>query len=85
MNDLFSTDEWEELKDTSTAKKPFSYNACCKATLSEQQSGQLKYKHGHDGVGVAFATTIGDGYFPVFAKYDEDGKLLSVTIKILED
>lgn len=84
MNELNATGEWEPV-ETPLAKKNFSYNACCDVTLSDNGVGQLKYKMGHPGVGVAFRTAFGDGYYPVYAKYSEDGTLKSVEVVFWED
>lgn len=79
MNQLNATGEWEKVE----APPPgtFSYNGCCKATLSKEGSGQLHYKMGHAGAGVAFSTAIGDGVYPVYAVYDDKGNLKSVEVK----
>lgn len=80
--------EWKEEDfngDNVSPKHNFSYKACAQATLSENGHGQLKYKIGHDGVGVAFRTAFGDGYYPVYAKYSEDGTLKSVEVVFWED
>lgn len=81
MNQLIETGEWEEEKDYHAPKAPFSYNACAKATLSDKGYGQLKFKMGHPGVGVAFSTAYGDGYYPVIANYTADGTLFSVEVQ----
>lgn len=83
MNELLETGEWEQAH-VYDVENGFSYNACAHTTLTEKGYGELNYKHGHSGVAVAFSTTIGDGYYPVYGKYDDDGTLLSVTIKITE-
>lgn len=79
MNQLNASGEWE-LLETFETEHNFSYNACCKATLSDKGHGQLKYELGHDGVGVAFSTAWGDGVYPVVANYNDNGDLLSVTV-----
>jgi hypothetical protein len=84
MNQLLETSEWEQ-QDAFEVENEFSYNACAKNTLSEDGFGQLNYKLGHAGVGVVFSTTIGDGMYPVFGSFNDDGTLLSVTIKITEN
>jgi hypothetical protein len=80
MNQLVATGEWIDLPMTDS-KFPFSYNACSKATLSEDGYGQLNYKLGHAGVGVAFSTAYGDGVYPVYAVYSAAGVLKSVTVE----
>ncbi len=85
MNELIATGEWEEVPDTKEAKNPFSYNACAKATLSEDGHGQLRFKMGHVGAGVAFSTAFGDGVYPVVAHYMPDGSLKSVEVLFQND
>ena len=80
MNQLIETGEWIDVPMTES-KFPFSYNACCKATLSGDGYGQLNYKLGHAGVGVAFSTAYGDGIYPVYAVYSAAGVLKSVTVE----
>ena len=79
MNELLATGEWEEI-EAPPSEHPFSYNACAKATLSDDGHGELKYKNGNEGVGVAFSTAFGDGFYPVFAHYQADGTLRSVEV-----
>jgi hypothetical protein len=59
----------------------FSYAGACQATLSKGHvGGQLNYKLGHAGVGVAIGGFGGDGYFPVYAYLDKDGLVEKVDI-----
>ena len=85
MNELIKTGEWEEVPDIKGPVNPFSYNACAKATLSEDGHGELKFKLGHLGAGVAFSTAFGDGMYPVYAKYSDEGTLQSVEVIFWED
>jgi hypothetical protein len=80
MNELNETGEWEELEDHTPAEHNFSYNACSKLTLSKRGGGQLNYEMGHKGVGVAFRTAFGDGIYPVYQNFDDDGELVSVEV-----
>lgn len=79
MNQLNATGEWQRIEDLTTEHN-FSYNACSKATLSKKRAGQLKYEMGHEGVGVAFSTAFGDGFYPVFQNFDDQGELISVEV-----
>lgn len=79
MNELIGTGEWDEIPGPK-AKYPFSYNACSQASLSEDGHGQLNFKHGGPGAGVAFSTAFGDGMYPVIAHYMDDGTLRSVEV-----
>lgn len=69
--------EWTTEDD----KEKFSYSACAKATLSKEGFGELKFKRGHTGAGLAFGTAYGDGLYEVYGNYGEDGVIESVTIK----
>jgi hypothetical protein len=80
MNELIATGEWEKVPDIKGAVNPFSYNACAKATLSEDGHGELRFNLGHVGAGVAFSTAFGDGMYPVIAHYMDDGTLRSVEV-----
>ena len=81
MNILISEHDWK-ITESAEPKSGFSYNACAKATLSETGHGELKFKLGHVGAGLAFSTAYGDGLYPVYAKYDKHGVIVSVTIKL---
>lgn len=76
--------EWEDenFDDRENPKANFSYNSCCQATLSKERAGQLLFKRGHEGVGVAFSSGYGDGYYPVFAEKNKDGRIVKVTIEM---
>ena len=84
MNELIATGEWEEIPAPPSVHE-FSYNACAKTTLSDDGHGQLNYKAGHPGVGVAFSTAFGDGMYPVVAHYHSDGTLRSVEVVFQND
>ena len=79
MNDLMKEDGWVQLPYPD-ADNGFSYHACCKQTLEQPGAGQLMFRLGHAGAGVAFRTAWGDGYYPVYQKFDEEGDLLSVEV-----
>ena len=85
MNELIETGEWEEVPDIKGAVNPFSYNACAKATLSEEGHGELRFNLGHAGAGVAFSTAFGDGMYPVIAHYMDDRSLRSVEVIFQDD
>lgn len=68
-------------------KENFSYPAVCALTLGPRQgeeikenSGQLNYKMGHAGVGVAFPSGYGDGCYPVYATFNDEGRCMLVEI-----
>ena len=45
-----------------------------KYTKSSQINTQMTYELGHDGLGVAFETTHGDGFYPVYVQKNEHGR-----------
>lgn len=84
MNVLLEDHDWE-ITESPKPKSGFSYNACAKATLSKDGHGELSFKMGHTGAGLAFGTAYGDGLYPVYAHYDEEGVIVSVTVKLQFD
>jgi len=80
MNALIKDNEVTELPPI-PAEKEFSYNACCKKTLSEDRYGQLNYRWGYPGVGVVSSTAFGDGYYPVYADKDKYGTIKRLIIE----
>lgn len=41
------------------------------------------YDMGHEGLGVCVSTGFGDGYYPVQAKLNEEGRVAEVRIKFI--
>jgi hypothetical protein len=62
-------------------KHPFSYNAACSKTI-EGLGGQLNFKMGHAGVGVAFSSGFGDGVYDVIATISDEGKSGKIVKKV---
>lgn len=81
MNEILKEGGWIET-ERPEPRNGFSYNACAKATLSKKGHGELRFKMGHTGAGLAFGTAFGDGMYPVFAHYDEEGTIVSVTVHL---
>jgi hypothetical protein len=77
VNNSFNADD--DHKET----KEYSYDSCCKATLSKGY-GQLKYKLGHDGVGVVSTSGYGDGNYPVIATFNKENRIIKIEI-LFED
>ena len=53
----------------------FSYGGACTATLSEDGYGTLQ-----KGMAFACGTRWGDGQYPVFATFDNEGRVLTLTV-----
>jgi len=67
-------------------KGQFSYSGCCLETCdTEDLGGQLNYKKGHAGAGVAVSSGYGDGCYPVYAIYNSDGRVSKLIIDFNEN
>jgi len=87
MNQIIEDNEAVKMPD-SPAEHPFSYNACCKKTLKDDDSfdGQLNFEMGHEGVGVVTCSGYGDGYYPVIADIDkQSGRVKSITVVFINE
>ena len=63
------------------SKGEYSYQGCCIETVKKAGGGQLNYKMGHAGAGVVCSSGHGDGTYPVYAYYNEEGRIMKVEIK----
>lgn len=71
VNELLKEGRFEELEIDYSSKITFSYAGACYSTLSDKGYGELPFKLGHAGAGIAVRTVLGDGMYPVYAeKYD---------------
>lgn len=59
----------------------YSYNGACQAT-SHYGYGELSYRLGHAGAGVAFNTYMGDGVYPVYGEM-HDGRMVRVYVNVV--
>lgn len=70
--ELIKSGDFVKVKPNPEGRGKFSYNGICRTTLeTENQGGQLYYKMGHAGAGVAFSTGFGDGVYNVYAELVE--------------
>lgn len=58
----------------------YSYNGACRATLGTGH-GELVFRKGHTGAGVAFSTAFGDGLYPVYGE-KHHGRITRVYINV---
>ena len=58
----------------------YSYEGVCKATL-DAGYGELAYRRGHKGAGVAFSTAFGDGLYPIYGE-KHDGRIVRVYVNV---
>jgi len=59
---------------------PYNYNGASSATCSADHVGQL----GHS-MGVCVSSGYGDGIYPVYVTYNEDGRVATATIVFITD
>ena len=57
-------------------KDEFSYGGACQATLSEKKAGVLE-----SGLGAVCATGYGDGSYPVYVRYNSEGRVVEMRIE----
>lgn len=69
-----------DLKPDSRGQYPFTYNGASSATCSKEQAGQLG-----NSTAVVMSSGWGDGCYPVYVKYGDDGRVASATIVFLDD
>jgi len=79
-------DEWEPWNDKVDTfdehvnkAGQYSYLGACGVTL-KQGYGELG-----NGTAVAFSTGYGDGYYPVYAELDDDGRVAKIVIDFIGD
>jgi hypothetical protein len=44
---------------------------------------QFPYELGHPGLGIVVTTGYGDGLYPVYAEYNREGRIASVTVEFI--
>lgn len=86
IKDGFNSEEWNPGDDGR-----LTYNGCCGVTLNTEgdtpSAGQLRHELGHPGAGVVTSSGYGDGSYPVYATYADEGdwgiRVASVRIDFL--
>lgn len=63
---------------------------CDKLWEKAEKSGhegvvQWQYRLGHDGLGVSVQTGYGDGTYPVYVRYNEEGRVAEVKVVFIGD
>ncbi|MGB6189776.1 MAG: hypothetical protein WBF70_14550 [Aeromonas molluscorum] len=82
INELIASGRLEAIEIDNSGKINFSYAGACYATMSEKGYGEMPFRLGHKGAGIAVTTVMGDGMYPVYAeKYD--GKIVRVYFNLL--
>ena len=71
-------------KDGEADDKQSHYGQCCDLTLGSKGGGQILISN-IAGTGVVTSTGWGDGNYPVYAEYNEEGRVARVTIDFLTE
>lgn len=53
--------------------QPFSYEGACNLSCGKKRGGQMIFKRGNAGAGVAVSTGFGDGTYSVYLERDKYG------------
>lgn len=64
---------------------PYTYGGACAASCNKDRAAVLSSSNGFTGVGACFSTGYGDGMYPVYVEYNEEGRVKSVTVEFLGD
>jgi hypothetical protein len=46
---------------------------------------QFAYDLGHAGLGMCISTGYGDGTYPVYAEFNEEGRIAKVSVEFIDD
>jgi hypothetical protein len=65
-------DKTQKFEEYVNHKGEYSYLGACEATITKG--------YGNIGGAVAFSTGYGDGYYPVFAQINDDGRVMKIVI-----
>jgi hypothetical protein len=72
-------EETDKFETHTEHKGEYGYLGACNMTL-ENEYGELGL-----GKAVVFNTGHGDGYYPVYATLDENGRVAEITVKFITD
>ena len=79
IEDSFETQFDGKYEDQQKISYAMNYDGCCQATLNEKGFGSLGNKYVNQ-LAIACRTTYGDGVYPVYAQFNDDGQVTSLTI-----
>lgn len=66
-------------------KYPYTYGGASAASCNKDRAAVLSSSTGFTGVGACFSTGYGDGMYPVYVEYNEEGRVKSITVEFLGD
>ena len=56
-----------------------------KGMWGDQQTAQFNYDLGHAGLGILTSTGYGDGGYPVYATFNEDGRVAKIEVEFINE
>lgn len=86
MNQLVEEGLVEKIEDPNKPVGEYSYRGACATTDNEASGGELNYKLGHSGAGVVVSSGYGDGHYPVYAEYIDEGmgrRIANITVDFM--
>ena len=72
-----------DFTDLSMYRSEFSYLGAAEATLSEKSAGVLS--NGYAGLGAVCSTGWGDGMYPVYVVYNDEGRIAEMRIEFISE
>ena len=80
MNQMLQEKEVEELvpKEKQKLINTMSYAGICETTMNDQHI--INFKLGHEGAAIAFNSGFGDGFYPVYGLFNDEGRCMKVEI-----
>ena len=79
IKDDFNNEFDPNTKGQESSSYEMNYDGCCNATLSNKGYGTLANSLGID-LAIACGTLYGDGVYPVYAEFDDSGRVKTLTI-----
>jgi hypothetical protein len=74
INADFAKEFDPDTKNQESSSYEMNYDGCCNATLSKNGYGQL------ENLAIACGTLYGDGVYPVYAEFDDNDRVKTLTI-----
>ena len=75
--------------DASNADQVRDWSSFCSQFITDdgisKDIAQFRFKQGHIGLGVAVSTGWGDGMYPVYVEYSEEGRIASVQVVFIDE
>lgn len=64
---------------------PYTYGGASAASCNRDRGSSLTGENGFSSMGACFSTGYGDGVYPVYLEYNNEGRVKSVTVEFIID